>query len=121
MRLKKIDAKIDIEKRLLPESKTLREKGPETKVEKGEKPTGNPGKSPVKSPEKSTKKPHEKLVKEAVVAPPALTVRSPVRTLSPIRPVRTTVTFLVTTLISPIKSCITHSGRTSSNGDSRRN
>ena len=82
MRLKKIDAKIDIEKRPLGESKTLREKGPETKV-------GNPRKSPVKSPEESTKKSHEKPIKEVAVAPPAPIVRSPVRTPSPISPVRT--------------------------------
>ena len=89
VRLKKIDAKIDIEKRPLGESKTLREKVPETKVEEKTNPTDNPGKSPVKSLEESTKKPHEKLIKEAVVAPPAPTVRSPVRTPSPISPVRT--------------------------------
>ena len=37
VRLKKIDAKIDIEKRPLADPKKLREKGPETKVEKLEK------------------------------------------------------------------------------------
>ena len=52
MRLKKIDAKIDIEKRPLVTPKKLgeklREKGPETKVEIIEKLEGNPGKGPVK-------------------------------------------------------------------------
>ena len=89
VRLKKIDAKVDIEKRPLGESKTLREKVLETKVEEKKKPTENPEKGPIKNPEESTKKPHEKLIKEAVVAPPAPTVRSPVRAPSPISPVRT--------------------------------
>ena len=85
VRLKKIDAKIDIEKRPIVDPKKLREKGPETKVEIIEKPVGNPRKGPVKSPEvtgkrlEATKKPHEKPLKEAVVAPPAPVVRSPVR------------------------------------------
>ena len=89
VRLKKIDAKIDIEKKLLIDPKTLREKGPETKVKVVEKPVGNPRKGPIKSPEEATKKPHEKPIKEAAVAPPAPIVRSPVRTLLPISPVRT--------------------------------
>ena len=82
VRLKKIDAKIDIEKRLLADPKKLKEKGPETKVEKIEKPEGNPGKGPVKSPEvtgkrlEATKKPHKKPLREVVAAPPAPVVRS---------------------------------------------
>ena len=55
VRLKKIDAKIDIEKRPLTDPKKLREKGPETKVEIIEKPVGNPRKGPVKSPEVTRK------------------------------------------------------------------
>ena len=78
VRLKKIDAKIDIEKRLLGDSKKLREKGPETKVKVVEKPAGNPRKGPAKSPElELIKKPHKKPVKEAVAALPAQVVRSP--------------------------------------------
>ena len=50
VRLKKIDAKTDIEK------KPLIEKGPETKVKVIEKPVGNPRKGPVKSPEVTGKK-----------------------------------------------------------------
>ena len=94
MRLKKIDAKIDIEKKPLIDPKTLREKGPETRVKVIDKPVGNPRKGPVKSPEvtgkrlEATKKPHKKPLKEAGVAPPAPVVRSPsispVRTPSPI-------------------------------------
>ena len=89
VRLKKIDAKIDIEKKPLIEPKTLREKGPETKVKVVKKLVGNLRKSSVKSPEESTKKPHKKPIKEAVAAPPPPIVRSPVRTPLPIRPVRT--------------------------------
>ena len=89
VRLKKIDAKIDIEKRPLGESKTSKEKGPETKVKVVERPEGNPRKSPIKSPEESTKKPHGKPIKEAAIVPPASIVRSPVRTPSPVSPVRT--------------------------------
>ena len=95
MRLKKIDAKVDIEKigRSVDPKKLLekfRHKGAETK-----KPEGIPGRDPVKAPEitgkklEATKKPDEKSVKEAAVAPPARIVRSPVRT-PPASPVRVT-------------------------------
>ena len=86
-RLKKIDAKIDIEKRPLADPKKLKEKGPEAKVEIIEKPVGNPGKGPVKK-VKDTEKPHEKPLIEAAAAPPAPVVRSPSRSLS-VSPVRT--------------------------------
>ena len=88
VRLKKIDAKTDIER------KPLIEKGPETKVKVIEKPVGNPRKGPVKSPEvtakrlEATKKPHEKPLKEVAVTPPAPVVRSPPKSPS-ISPVRT--------------------------------
>ena len=94
VRLKKIDAEIDIEKRPLTDPQKLREKGPETKIEIIGKPLGNPRKGPIKSPEvtgkrlEATKKPHEKPLKEAVAAPPAPVVRSPSRSPS-ISPVRT--------------------------------
>ena len=98
VRLKKIDAKIDIEKRPPVNPKKLgeklKEKGPETKVEIIEKLVGNPGKGPIKSPEvtgkrlEATKKPHEKPLKEAAAALPAPVVRSPSRSLS-VSPVRT--------------------------------
>ena len=81
MRLKKIDAKIDIEKKLPVNPKKLgeklKEKGQETKVEIIEKLVGNPGKDPVKSPEvtgkrlEETKKPHEKPLIKVAAAPPA--------------------------------------------------
>ena len=93
VRLKKIDAKIDIEKK--PPKKVgekLKEKGPETKVEIIEKPVGNS--CPAKSPEVTgkisevTKKPHEKPLIEVAVALPAPVVRSPSRSLS-VSPERT--------------------------------
>ena len=77
VRLKKIDAKIDIEKWLLIDPRKLREKGPEAKVEVIRKPVGNPREDPIKSPEK-----------EAVAAPPAPVVRSPSKSPS-ISPVQT--------------------------------
>ena len=87
MRLKKIDAKVDIEKRPLVDSKKLveklREKGPETKEKGFEKPEGNPRKGPVKSPEvtgkrlEATEKPHEKPLKEVVAALPSPPAHQP--------------------------------------------
>ena len=90
VRLKKIDAKVDIEKRPSIDPKKLLEKfkhkGAETK-----KPEGIPGR---KAPEitgkklEVTKKLGEKSVKAAEVAPPAPILRSPVKT-PPVSPVRT--------------------------------
>ena len=100
VRLKKIDidAKIDIEKKPPVNPKKLgeklKEKGPETKVERIEKPVGNPGKFPPKSPEvtgkrlEATKKPHKKPLIEVAAALPGPVVRSPSRS-PPISPVRT--------------------------------
>ena len=59
MRLKKIDAKVDIEKRPLVDPKKLGEKlekGPETKVKVFEKPEGNPRRGPIKKQSKSPTK-----------------------------------------------------------------
>ena len=78
VRLKKIDivTRTDTEKRSLVNPKKLEGKSPEKKIEVVEKPIDNPGKGSKKK-AKETEKPHEKPIKEAVAAPPVLTVRYP--------------------------------------------
>ena len=128
-----IDTKADIEKRPPVNPKKLEEKGPERKVEKLEKPEGNPRKGPIRSPEvagkrlEATKKPHKKPLKEAVVAPSATSgqPRQPQYQgpqLGPyLSPVRTPSPFSTPPSSTPLSPLVTSIGRTSSNGDSRRN
>ena len=100
VRLKKIDidTRADIEKRPLVNSKKLKEKGPERKVEIIEKPE-DPGKGPVKE-AKETEKPLKKPILVVAAKPPAPVVRSPSRTLS-VSPVSTPSPHLSTSPSSP--------------------
>ena len=122
VRLKKIDAKVDIEKRPLTDPKKLveelRKKGPETKVKEIEKPEGNPRKGPVKSPEVAgkgleaarTKKPHEKPVKGAVAALPSL----PAPLAPPVLPAPIAGSSVRTPPVSPVRTPSPHSSPLSS-------